>query len=177
MTPGAPIKRLKVMALDLGTVTGVAVGCAGEAPALQTEILGKGLEHGARFSALRRTVGRLLTDHGPDLLVIEAPIPAGPKGKAARLELAYGYRASVYDAAYTRATRVREFSVSSVRAHFIGEGNMESEAAKAAVFSRCRSLGWDPQNTDESDAAAVWDLACSILAPHLHSAVPLGGLF
>ena len=47
-------------------------------------------------------------------------------------------------------------NVKTVRAMFIGNGNLPRDEAKAASFARCQQLGWSPSNLDEGDAGALW---------------------
>ncbi len=170
--------RLMVAAFDLGAHTGVAIGLAGQKPALSTEMVGsRSIPHGARFLAMQRLTLQIINLHRPDRIVIEKPIAAGVKGSEERVQLAMGYRAAVMTAAYAKSVPFFEFSVMSVRRHFIGSSKLHRAKAKAATVARASALGWKPMTEDEGDAAAVWDYACSKMAPHLHSAVPYGGLF
>lgn len=57
-------------------------------------------------------------------------------------------------------------AVSTVRKHFIGQGNLKASVAKPLVFERCRVLGWDCGDSyDRSDACAVWALGMSLKYP------------
>ena len=55
--------------------------------------------------------------------------------------------------------------VQTVRACFIGNGNLKRDEAKALVFSRCVQLGWAPKNHDEADAGALWYWAMATTYP------------
>ena len=43
----------------------------------------------------------------------------------------------------------------------------ERRALPFADFDWCRRLGWNPTNTDESDAMATWSLGCSLMSPSM----------
>lgn len=153
---------MKIVALDLATTTGIAIGDTAGKPVGQTEQLGDvGGLHGRRFAYAMRLTSDLIRDHKPDLVVIEEPIANGPVGDRNRLMMAMGLRGVVFAACSVRKVRVAEYSVNTVRKHFIGNGFIRSEPAKKATFERCVRLGWKPANFDEADAMAVWDLARS----------------
>lgn len=56
--------------------------------------------------------------------------------------------------------RVERCAISTVRKHFLGQGNLKSATAKERAFQVCTILGWEPSNFDESDAGAVWHWGC-----------------
>lgn len=149
-----------ILAFDLATNTGVAVGRAGDKPALSTEVMGlSGEPHGTRFAQCMRMTKRLILQHSPDLIAVEEAIVSGAVGDANRAKMALGLRGAVFAIAHIHHIRCVEYPVQTIRKHFIGRGNLASEPAKVAVMSRCRLLGWRFSNDNESDAAAVWDLA------------------
>lgn len=164
-----------LIALDLSTRTGIAIGETSGGPLCHTEVLGKpGESHGHRFSQALHMTKRLIEQHGPDVIAIEAPIVTGAKGGQERAQLALGLRACVMGICHIRGVRFVEYPVQTIRKHFIGQGNLKRTEAKAAVMKRCRQLGWHVDSTDEADAAAVWDLARAKLR---YSATLPPGLF
>lgn len=151
---------MKLVALDLGTKMGVAIGDVRGVPTCATVVIGEaGAAHPSRFAFVMDWTHRLIRDEAPDLIAIEKPIAAGPKGGEERVMLAMGIRASIFGVAHMRGVRTREYAVSTVRKHFLGSGRVASALAKKRTFQMCRSLGWDVEDFEQSDAAAVWDLA------------------
>lgn len=149
-----------ILAFDLATKTGVAVGGSYSDLRCWTEDLGEvGTAHGARMFRMMNVANTLIKKYRPKLVVIEKPIASGPAGKDARLGMAYGLRGVVCAMAYANGLQVREYDVSTVRKHYIGDGKLPSAEAKRAVFERSKLLGADPDGMDASDAVAVWDLA------------------
>lgn len=168
---------MKLLAFDLATVTGVAVGDArASGPNCFTENLGSaGESHGARFAQAARMTKRLIQTHKPDHIAIEQPIASGAKGSASRVAMAMGLRAAVFLTAHMMHVPVSEHSVLTVRSHFIGHGRLPRKQAKEAVIRRCCRLGWPVGNDNEADAAAVWEY---VRAHHrIASVAPMGGLF
>jgi len=47
-------------------------------------------------------------------------------------------------------------AVSTVRASFLGKGNLPGDIAKPAARRMCQLLGWSVANDDEADAGALW---------------------
>lgn len=165
---------MRILALDLANNTGVAFGDCNGTPEMHTEVMGPpGASHGQRFTQCLRTTLRLIETLKPQAVVIEAPIVSGVKGGQERSQLAMGYRASVFTAAFIRGVTPYEYPVQTIRKHFIGEGNLSREAAKARVMARCRMLGWTVETDDQSDAAAVFDYARAKLA-RIQTAAPFG---
>ena len=151
---------MKIMAFDLATVTGVAIGDSRALPLCHTERLGQvGAPHGARLSEALYMTSRLIKQHAPDVVAIEAPVIAGVKGGQERALLAIGLRSAVVMMAHMRGVRCVEYSVQSVRKHFIGVGRLKRAEAKRRTLERCQLLGWHVANDNEADAAAVWEFA------------------
>lgn len=164
-----------LLAMDLATRTGLAIGDTSGGPLCHTETLGKpGEGHGHRFSQCLHMTRRLIEQHKPAVIAIEAPIVTGAKGGAERAQLAMGLRACVMGICHIRGVRFLEYPVQTIRKHFIGQGNLKRDEAKRAVMNRCRQLGWHVDNDNESDAAAVFDLARAKLR---YSATLPPGLF
>lgn len=165
-----------ILAFDLATNTGVAFGPAGaKVPELRSYKLAPGATQGARFLEAFIMTRRLIKESGCQVIVVEKALAAGGGGAAARVELAMGIRACVLAAAYHEQIPVKEYAVTTIRKHFIGKGNTPRAEAKRATIKRCQMLGWDPQNDNEADAAALWDYA-SMMSGGWSSPV-YGGMF
>ena len=61
--------------------------------------------------------------------------------------------------------RCESMTVNTVRKAFLGNGGLKKEVAKPAAKRLCHALGWEPSNTDESDAGAVWYAGGLRIAP------------
>ena len=173
---------MKIVALDIATQTGIAVGSSGGDPKCWSVDLGKGLSEAGRFSNVLRLAHGLLETHSPDLVVCEAFI--GGKNASAYL---IGLVACVRGWAANRGVKVEMVFPATVRKHFMGKAltsrdfpGMKPAKAKLAIKERvaaqCRAIGWEVPDLDAADAAATWDWACATYAPR-YQAKPHGGLF
>lgn len=172
---------MKILALDIATNTGVAVGENGSAPVCWSESLGQAPDE-RRFSNVLRLLDRLIDEHKPDLIAIEAAIG----GKHASQYL-IGLVACVRGCAYLNNIQSEVYYLASIRKHFLGKalsvrdfpamtrGNAK-RAIKKAVMDRCALLGWKVSDDDAADAAALWDYAMSRSITKYHAA-PSGELF
>ena len=171
---------MKALALDVATRTGIAVGSAGGAPLAWSEDLGKGKSEDSRFSRVLALTDRLLREHKPDLVAVEAPIGGG----SASL-LLIGLAACVRGCAATRGVPVVVYQSATVRKHFVGKAlsarsfpalsqSAAKKAIKGVVIDRCRVLGWGDLDDDAADAAALWDLALARAGAQVS---PAGRLF
>ena len=167
---------MKILAFDLATNTGVAFGGTSGVPIAMTYVLGDaGAKHGARFTELLIVTRKLIKQFEPDVIVIEEAIAGGAVGDKNRVRLAMGLRAIVLSAAFVANITTHELPVSTIRKHFIGQGNLPGEKAKQATVSRCERLGWPVRNDNEADALAAWDYArCRLVKT---STLPPNGLF
>lgn len=159
---------MKVVALDLATRVGVAVGVAGDVPHSFAVDLGRNASEEARFSKVLWLTQKLIAEHEPDLIAVEAAI--GGKNASSFL---IGLVACVRGCAYNRQVPVKVYYRASILKHFVGRALTARDfpgskvaakrAIKAAVVARCRLLGWDVGNDDDrADGCALWDYACAL---------------
>jgi Holliday junction resolvasome RuvABC endonuclease subunit len=160
---------LRVLAFDTATKTGVAVGCAGEAPRAFSVALGT-VDWPMRFCRLLRITRRLIEEHRPDLVAVEAFV-GGPKANSNLV----GLVACVQGEATRRGVRVVSYYPATVRKHFLG-GIRSRAPIKTQVMARCRLLGWPSADDDACDALALWDYACAVES-RAHQMTAVGGLF
>lgn len=171
---------MRILALDLATTMGCAVGVSGSAPRTWSVHLGKAPDE-ARFSRLLSVTAKLLAEHSPDLVAIEAPIGGGMKS-----DYLVGLAACARGVCFNRSVRVEVCNIATVRKHFLGKHltakhfpgktpAASKKAIKAQVIARCGLLGWHVESDDEADAAAIWDFASATWART--QSAPLGGLF
>ena len=168
---------MNIIALDLASKCGVAIGRPGNTPICFTEVLGEtGMHHGARFAQAIRMMNRLIKQYEPGLIVLEAPIGVHGGGSKRRPEVLMGLRGNVMGIAHMHHVPFEQHEVATIRKHFIGHGRLKRAEAKAATIKRCKQLGWKVNNDDEADAAALWDLACSLQSrSHSIASTPLFG--
>ncbi len=175
-----------VVALDLASVTGVAVGSPGGTPTAWSVDLGQGRSEDARFSQALVLTHKLIEAHKPDLLAIEAPI-GGPKTS----HFLVGLVACVRGCAFNRKVRIEPYNIAAIRKHFVGGhvtsaayGHLDPKRRKAAarsagknlVMNRCRQLGWQVDDDNAADACALWDYSCA-LESRSHQITSIPGLF
>ena len=166
---------MNIIALDLATKCGVAIGCPGAKPIFLTEVLGKpGDHHGARFAQALRMMNRLIKEYQPTFIALEAPIGVHGGGSKKRPEVLMGLRGCVMGVAHMHHIPFDQYEVRTIRKHFLGNGALKRAEAKAAAIKTCQMLGWNPKNDDEADAGALWDYACSMQSrAHSISTTPL----
>ena len=159
-----PVK-IKIVALDIATNMGVAVGIAGGRPHTYSVDLGKGQSEDVRFSKVLAVTSALLAEHKPDLVAIEAPI-----GGNTTSHLLVGLAACVRGCVANRGVPLVSYNIPAIRKHFVGRAiaardfpHLKPHAAKKAikqvVMDRCKLLGWDVPDDDAADAAALFDFA------------------
>ncbi|UGY13779.1 hypothetical protein HAP48_0035185 [Bradyrhizobium septentrionale] len=160
-----------ILALDLASRTGWAVGEPGQEPAHGSIQFAKpGASHEASFSNAWGWMYSMLADFGPSTVVWEAPMPTSfnrGKSNVNTTTLLYGlpaiigacaYRCGLYD--------IRKAETRDVRLHFIGQ-NPKRDRAKTLVIRQCRSMGWEVEDDNEADALATWHYMCSLIRPQL----------
>lgn len=175
-----------ILALDLASVTGVAVGSPGGKPTAWSVDLGKAKSEDLRFSQALVLTHKLIEHHKPDLIVLEAPV-GGPKTS----HFLVGLVACVRGCAFNRRVRIESYNIAAIRKHFVGghvtsaayghlpqnkRKNAARAAGKNAVMQRCHQLGWEAGDDNAADAAALWDYACA-LESRAHQISSLPGLF
>ena len=172
---------MKILALDIASNTGIAVGSVGSIPLAWSENLGKAPDE-RRFSNVLRLTDRLIREHKPDFIAVEAAI-----GGKTTSHFLVGLVACVRGCAFNRGVPCEALHLGSIRKHFLGKAlttrdfpglshAKAKQAIKAEVVKRCNLLGWNPPDHDSADAMALLDYALALKAPK-YQARPLGGLF
>lgn len=171
---------MTVLALDLASVTGWAVGEPGGVPEHGSVRFAKaGASHEAIFAAALNWMHAIVNDHHPDLVVWEAPLPASFRSGHTTVDttsLLFGLPAIVGAAAYVCGVYdIRKATTRDVRQHFIGQ-NPKGKIGKMLVMRQCRAHGWEVEDDNEADALAVWSYMCALIEPKLAMApTPLFG--
>lgn len=166
----------RILALDIASHTGIAIGVAGEIPLLMTMKFtreGEAASMDGVVAASARAqlwIGQITQVHKFDRAAIEAPVPERSlqgNTNAWATFLKVGLITNAASALRHLGIPVRYRNIGAVRKFFIGKGNAEGKQAKRAARAVCRLLDWDAKNDDEGDAAALWAYECSQIAPHL----------
>jgi hypothetical protein len=159
-----------ILALDIATVTGWALGRPDKAPKFGFARIGKqGGERCNLYRSFRIWIESFVNTHAVKLIVYESP--AAPMVMAGRTNIEtikrlIGMCEHLEEWCVGTGIELREASVQQVRAHFIGS-NMKSVQAKAATIARCHELGWMVTNDNEGDACALWDYQRCCLRPDI----------
>lgn len=173
---------MKLLAFDVATKTGVAFGEAGGKPRAWAVDLGRGGAEELRLARAIKMTAAYCDKFKPDVVAVEAPVG----GKDANA-LLIGLAACVKGEAARRGCRVVEYFPASVRKHFLGKALTARDfpgrskaaakgAIKGAVIARCQLLGWEIEQGDAADAAALWDFACA-KESRAHQMTSIGGVF
>jgi hypothetical protein len=162
--------RPLILALDIATRTGWAIGEVGTMPksgsirfgnqSTDADVIFKsGLDWAEGF------VKRLR----PNLVIYEAMLPPlaklGVTSAAVRDRLA-GLQGIIR--AISRRYEVAlivDCKVGDVRQHFIGDRRLKRDAAKREVLRRCAQLGWTACDDNAGDALAIFSYVCAIIDP------------
>ncbi len=157
-----------VLAFDTATATGIAFGRAGETPSARTMLLSG--DWPRRYSTLMKATRAVIEEFNPDIVAVESPVQ-GPKANPNLVGLA----ACVMGEADRRGSKVVAYFPATIRKHFLG-GIRSKQPIKTQVYNKCRLLGWEPKDTDQSDAMALWSYVCALHDPR-HGLTDVGGLF
>lgn len=150
-----------IAAWDIGQSTGFAVGPPGRAPLFGTIRLPAvtNPEHyGRRLDAFMKWGDDFLSVHKPTELFIEAPFAAQRRTGAdlthyIRAQFVYAGLAELL--CYRRSIRIWEARVGDVRKFFRDDGH----ATDTDVLVACHARGWQPADSHQADALALWDFA------------------
>jgi hypothetical protein len=174
---------LLVAAFDIATLTGCADGRSGGRPrSWSWDLASAGKARPARFALLRDYADRYMVEHKPDCVFYEKGLPiAALFAQVNKFGLNAAFRMGATDetigflrgaigiieasAAKARIPYIEGIDVQSARRFLTGQGKFPKGEGKDIVFDFCRRLGWNPANTDESDAMAIWATGCGQMSP------------
>tara|TARA_Y100000310_G_C20568932_1_gene756972 strand:+ start:765 stop:1280 length:516 start_codon:yes stop_codon:yes gene_type:complete len=159
-----------ILALDLATRTGFAIGPVLPAPRL----VGKGEakpQSGAKsfegsvgksLAGLSRFVYDLIEEHKPTLIVFEAPLdPRHLKGKTKKIagRRLIAMAGLIEMIAFQKQIPVREVPPHKIKKHWTGNGS----ASKGDMLNVCALHGWNVTDDNEADALALLDYTAGML--------------
>jgi len=160
-----------ILALDLASTTGWAVGEPGGDPSHGSiRFASPGASHEAVFAAALKWMSDICASRTPTLVVWEAPMPTSfsrGNSNVNTTSLLFGLPAVIGAVAYLRQIfDLRKADTKDVRNHFIGM-NPKRAKAKPMVMRQCRAMGWQVEDDNEADALATWHYMCSLIEPKL----------
>jgi hypothetical protein len=159
-----------VLALDLASVSGWAVGEPGGKPEHGSHrFASAGASHEAIFAKAMDWADEIIGMCKPRLIVWEAPLPGFKSGKTTSdvTTILFGLPAIVGAIAYQHQIYdCRKADTAAVRHHFIG-CNPKRAKAKDLVVRQCNAMGWHCSDDNEADALAVWSYMVSLIEPRL----------
>ena len=148
-----------VLALDLASCTGWAVGSADARPAYGSVRL-EGRQRAARYAALLDWLDDARKVHGFDALVCEAPMVSGDfSGRDAAL-LALGFAAHVELWCWDNTVlQIPSVPVGTARKAVLGRGSFAKGTAKGVVLDWARREGFEPGDDNQADSLLLWAYA------------------
>jgi hypothetical protein len=160
---------MRITALDLAATTGIAFGELPGKPTLETWALSGG-GRGDRGLRLMRSLKAHLKAFDPERVYIERPLSAAVMVDiGASLDTQVSLSGYVFLAETVCAScgiETRLVDAQEVRKHFVGRARFPIKGeGKRAVFAQAKRMGWNPQNDNESDAAALWDFGSANSSP------------
>ena len=163
------IEPRTIVAIDCATVSGVAEVEPGAKPRFYSvRFASPGDEHPETFKRALVWIARRLAIGDVAAVYLEAPLRMGAASGQTNADTVLrlnGLWAVISAAAKSRGVRYRDVSVQDARRVFIGERGLRREEAKERAMRMAHLIGWDPNNLDEADAAAVLLYALTKEAP------------
>lgn len=162
--PTRVVKRVaRVLALDIATNTGVAIGMSDEMPRVYAmRMRGKNEDMKVAWRNMGCALRDLFVFERPDLIVLEAPVPAAGQRSSDASSLAFGLIGATESIAGVYGIPTVWGNNKTVAVHFVGKGNLPREDKKRAFLARAKQLRYirqDCTNDDMADAAGLWDWA------------------
>lgn len=174
---------LLVAAFDIATLTGCADGRSGGRPRPWSwNLADAGKSRPVRFAMLRDYADRYFAECRPDCVFYEKGLPiAALFAQVGKMGMQAAFRMGATDetigflrgaigiieasAAKAKIPHIEGLDVQVARRYLTGPGRLPKGEGKDIVFDWCRRLGWNPANTDESDAMAIWSMGCGQMSP------------
>lgn len=174
---------LLIAGFDLATLTGAADGrTSGKPRSWSWDLKRAGKGRPARLAMLRGYLDRYFAEERPDCVFYERGLPiAALFAQVEKFGMQTAFRMGATDetigflrgaigvlescAAAAKVPHIDGLDVQAARRHLTGMGKFPKGEGKDIVFDWCRRLGWNPANTDESDALAIWSLGCGQMSP------------
>lgn len=164
----------RLLSLDLATRLGWACGDAFEGePASGSFLLpSTGDDVGAFLKAYHLWLIARMAEFQPDIVVMEAPLPATGKTTQTTLLKLWGLCSHTEFVASFKGVTCRQVNVSEWRSAFVGKGHGRISKPKTVaqrstypVIQACRQRGWNIVDDNEADALGLWVYAIRFVCP------------
>lgn len=155
------MKLPRVLFADIATTTGITVDAVLDPrPMIFSFSCGRDDGYlGKAFAIYERKLLEIITQYRPEVLAYEAPVEQKRGAEALNslvtAQKLLGLVAITQLIGFKLDLRLMPCNLQEVRRHFTGSGWSD----KGIVWQRCKQLGWQCANMDESDSAAGWDFA------------------
>lgn len=137
-----------VLALDLSTRTGFAIGRDFEMPRHGVWVLPSMSRLGASLSALAGSLEDALATMKPDLVIIESPLPPQAQTHANVARLLLGLAAVAEMICHEQSVPIEEAGAWEARKLVLGKARVSKEA----VMAWCHAQNWKPSDDNAGDA-------------------------
>lgn len=162
--------EIRILALDIATVTGMAFGIPGGEPEYNFHRMAtKDSTDDEAVAEMIRWLNGLFKQYQPTHFYREATLPSSGMGKktthATSTRLISLHRAAGGVATLLGIPRNKRRDVypQTHRKFFVGTARPENP--KQATINRCKEMGWAPQDDNVADALAIWSFGCAELVP------------
>lgn len=169
---------MRILALDLATTTGWALGEDHLAPAHgRFSLPSCGENYGVFAAEFWRWLAGRLVRHEPRLVAYEKPIHL-PTDKLHTVRRLYSLATVTEMVCVAKGVQVVSYGLDEIRTNFVGPLHRKRfpgrDNIKRAVIAECRARGWNPNGDDDADALALLDLARVKHVPGFRSRTHLG---
>jgi Holliday junction resolvasome RuvABC endonuclease subunit len=141
---------LKCLALDLSTRVGWSFGSASHKPVYGVWMLGDG-GLGRRCSCLANELEGAIQFFQPDLIILEAPLPAQRQASTHVARIQFGLASVAEMVAYEWNVKCEEERAEIVRKELFGKARVD----KDHVLAWARAQGFTPPDHNAADAIAL----------------------
>ena len=149
-----------ILALDLSTRCGWALGLPGERPLAGVWLLPSMSTPGATAAAIIDRLTDMVVGTKPWLIVMEAPLPPQAQTHMLTARLQFGLALAVELVGHWNDIKVLEEKADVVRKAVLGRSRFGKGLTKPAVIAWCREQGWEPPDDNAADALILWFHAC-----------------
>ena len=169
---------MRILALDLATTTGWALGEDHQAPAHgRFSLPSCGENYGVFAAEFWRWLAGRLVRHEPRLVAYEKPIHL-PTDKLHTVRRLYSLATVTEMVCVAKGVQVVSYGLDEIRTNFVGPLHRKRfpgrDNIKRAVIAECRARGWNPNDDNDADALALLDLARVKHVPGFRSRTHLG---
>lgn len=142
---------MNILALDLSTRTGWAVGEDYASPRHGVWVLPSMVNLGACTSALAASLEDAIAVFKPALVIMEAPLPPQAQTAMNTARLQFGLAAVTEMICHERNVPCEEARADEVRLRLMGRARVDKET----VIAWCREQQWRPAESNDADALAL----------------------